>query len=216
MMELLKAISLGFVLLLPMANPLTAIAMFLGLSGGMSKSERDKTAVKSAVYTFIILLLTWYGGSYVMSAFGISVPGLRISGGLIVAFIGFTMLFPTSNDDDETKPKKIQTSSSISFVPISMPGTAGPGTMALLISAASTAQNDPGVSELVLLVAPIIVFTMIGILLWLGLRSSANIMRVLGEKGIDAISRLMGFLLVCMGVQFVINGVKEIIQLYPN
>lgn len=216
MMELLKAISLGFVLLLPMANPMTAIAMFLGLSGGMSQAERDKTAVKSASYTFIILIVTWYVGNYVMDAFGISVPGLRIAGGLIVAFIGFTMLFPSTSEEDSAKPKKVATSSSISFVPLSMPGVAGPGTMALIISAASTAKLEPGVTEFTLLVAPPIVFFLVSALLWFALRSSTGIMKVLGEKGLDAISRLMGFLLVCMGIQFVINGILEIIKHYPG
>lgn len=214
MIELGKAVFLGVVLLLPLANPLTAVAMFLGLAGNMPKSERDKTAFQSAFYTLLILLATWYAGNYIMHALGISIAGLRISGGMIVAFIGFTMLFPSNNSSDNTATGPARTSSSISFVPLAMPATAGPGTIALVVSTASTLHADQHVSKFVFLLAPPLVALIIAGALWLGLYFSNAIMRFLGEKGINAISRLMGFLLVCIGVQFVINGVLEIIQQY--
>lgn len=66
-----------------------------------------------------------------------------------------------------------------------------------------------------ILVAPPIIFALVGIILWGSLRSSGAIMRLVGKSGIEAISRLMGFLLVCMGVQFIINGVIEIITTWP-
>ncbi len=215
-MELIKAVFLGTVLLLPLANPLTAVAMFLGLAGDMPKAERDKTAYQSALYTFIILMTTWYIGNYIMHAFGISIAGLRISGGMIVAFIGFTMLFPTPKSSTPSPDLAPRTSSSISFVPLAMPATAGPGTIALVVSTASTLHTDPRVSELTFLLAPPLVAVIIAVALWLSLYFSNGIMRFLGQKGINAISRLMGFLLVCIGVQFVINGILEIIQQYPT
>lgn len=215
MMELIKSISLGVMVLLPLANPLTAIAIFLGLSGGMSKAERNKTAIQSAFYTLMILLITWYAGNYIMSALGISIPGLRIAGGLIVAFIGFTMLFP-SQEQGSNQPQGGISSSSISFVPLAMPATAGPGTIALIMSSASTLHSDHNLSEIVRLIAPPVVALIIAALLWMGLRFSSSIMRFLGRNGIEAISRVMGFLLVCIGVQFVINGIIEIIKSYPS
>ena len=66
----------------------------------------------------------------------------------------------------------------------------------------------------VLTVAPPLIFAIIGVIVWASLRSSGAIMRWVGKGGIEAISRLMGFLLVCMGVQFIINGVLEIIKTY--
>lgn len=214
MIELLKSIMIGVVILLPLANPLTAVAMFLGLSGGMSKEERHKTAIQSAFYTLMILLVTWYAGNYIMSAFGISIAGLRIAGGMIVAFIGFMMLFPPASKGADNL-QSTQSSASISFVPLAMPATAGPGTIAMVMSTASTLHSEHNLSEIVTFIAPPIVALIISALLWISLRFSTDIMRFLGQKGIEAISRLMGFLLVCMGVQFVINGIIEIIQNYP-
>lgn len=94
MLELFKAIGLGLVVILPLANPLTTVALFLGLAGNMSSAERNRQSFMASVYVFIIMMVAWYGGQVVMNTFGISIPGLRIAGGLIVAFIGFRMLFP--------------------------------------------------------------------------------------------------------------------------
>jgi multiple antibiotic resistance protein len=156
-----------------------------------------------------------------MKTFGISIPGLRIAGGLIVAFIGFRMLFPQQTAGEtlevETKNKELRkkTSANIAFVPLAMPSTAGPGTIAMIISSASSIkENTLGFAHWVLLVAPVATFLAVSVILWASLRSSTSIMRLVGKSGIEAISRLMGFLLVCMGVQFIINGVLEIISTY--
>ncbi len=223
MLELVEAIGLGLVLLLPLSNPLTAVALFLGLAEDMSFRQRNKQALQAAIYVFAIMMITWFAGTAVLNMFGISIPGLRIAGGLIVAFIGFRMLFPVSklHDSPEVKHKQDELDSSasndapinIAFVPIAMPGTAGPGTIAVIISTASTVGAHSTFAPWVLVVAPIIIFFLVALLLWLCLRSSASIVKVIGAGGIEAISRIMGFLLVCMGVQFVINGITEIIRL---
>ncbi len=155
MFDLFKAIGLGLAVLLPLANPLTTVALFLGLAGNMNNAERNKQALMASVYVFAILMVSWYAGQVVMNTFGISIPGLRIAGGLIVAFIGFRMLFPQQKAHDSMEAK----------------------------IKSEELQDEPGA-----------------------------IMRLVGKGGIEAISRLMGFLLVCMGVQFIINGVLEIIS----
>ena len=218
MVELIQAIGLGLVVLLPLANPLTTVALFLGLAGNMNSAERNHQALMASVYVFIIMMVAYYAGQLVMNTFGISIPGLRIAGGLIVAFIGFRMLFPPHkpHESPEAKSKSEQLedepSANIAFVPLAMPSTAGPGTIAMIISSASTVRDGSTFSEWVVMVAPPLIFALIGVILWGSLRSSGAIMRWVGKGGIEAISRLMGFLLVCMGVQFIINGVLEIIS----
>lgn len=108
-----------------------------------------------------------------------------------------------------------KTSANIAFVPLAMPSTAGPGTIAMIISSASSVKaNTLGFEPWVLAVAPVAIFLTVAVILWGCLLSSGAIMRLVGKSGIEAISRLMGFLLVCMGVQFIINGVLEIISTY--
>ncbi|EFW54714.1 PTS system protein, cellobiose-specific IIC component [Shigella boydii ATCC 9905] len=209
-----------FFVLLPLANPLTTVALFLGLAGNMNSAERNRQSLMASVYVFAIMMVAYYAGQLVMDTFGISIPGLRIAGGLIVAFIGFRMLFPQQKaiDSPEAKSKseelEDEPSANIAFVPLAMPSTAGPGTIAMIISSASTVRQSSTFADWVLMVAPPLIFFLVAVILWGSLRSSGAIMRLVGKGGIEAISRLMGFLLVCMGVQFIINGILEIIKTY--
>lgn len=216
-MELFRAIGLGLVVLLPLANPLTTIALFLGLAGNMNKQQRDRISLLTAINVFVIMMVAYYAGQVVMNTFGISIPGLRVAGGLIVAFIGFRMLFPAPKPQYVGAPDEENEAidTNIAFVPLAMPSTAGPGTIAMIISSASTVRQSDDFPGWVLDAAPPLIFVIIGLLLWISLRCSGSIMRIVGKGGIDAISRLMGFLLVCMGVQFIINGILEIIKTYP-
>ncbi|EAZ8474201.1 MarC family NAAT transporter [Salmonella enterica] len=206
MMDLFKAIGLGLVVLLPLANPLTTVALFLGLAGNMNSAERNRQSYMASVYVFAIMMVAY--------------SGLRIAGGLIVAFIGFRMLFPQqkAHESPEAKSKSEELAdeptANIAFVPLAMPSTAGPGTIAMIISSASTVRHGGEFPDWVIMVAPPIIFLAVAVILWGCLRSSGAIMRLVGKGGIEAISRLMGFLLVCMGVQFIINGVLEIIKTY--
>lgn len=221
MLELIKAISLGLVVILPLANPLTTVALFLGLAGEMNFQERNRQARQASIYVFAIMMVAWYAGSAVLNTFGISIPGLRMAGGLIVAFIGFRMLFPAkpAGHSVEAKQKLDEQEATkepvnIAFVPLAMPSTAGPGTIAMIISSASTVRSGVDFPAWVITVAPVLIFLLVSLILWISLRSSGAIMKLVGKSGIEAISRLMGFLLVCMGVQFIINGVLEVVRTF--
>lgn len=214
---LFQYIGIGLVGLLPLANPLTAVALMLSLASHLTTEERNHQSLLAATYVFIIMAVAFYFGQVVMHLFGISIPGLRIAGGLIVTYIGFMMLFPIepilNSPEFETKKNELKRRSSINiaFIPLAMPGTAGPGTIAMIISGATTIPNRGSSALWVLEVAPVLVFLIISVILWISLRSANLIMKVVGQSGIEAISRLMGFLLVCMGIQFGINGIIEIV-----
>ncbi|EQN85561.1 UPF0056 inner membrane protein marC [Escherichia coli HVH 24 (4-5985145)] len=79
MLDLFKAIGLGLVVLLPLANPLTTVALFLGLAGNMNSAERNRQSLMASVYVFAIMMVAYYAGQLVMDTFGISIPGLRIA-----------------------------------------------------------------------------------------------------------------------------------------
>ncbi|KDQ85587.1 hypothetical protein SEEMF064_23360, partial [Salmonella enterica subsp. enterica serovar Montevideo str. FVM_628064] len=177
MMDLFKAIGLGLVVLLPLANPLTTVALFLGLAGNMNSAERNRQSYMASVYVFAIMMVAYYAGQLVMNTFGISIPGLRIAGGLIVAFIGFRMLFPQqkAHESPEAKSKSEELAdeptANIAFVPLAMPSTAGPGTIAMIISSASTVRHGGEFPDWVIMVAPPIIFLAVAVILWGCLRS---------------------------------------------
>jgi len=187
----------------------------------MNRAQRNRQALMASFYVFVIMMVAYYAGQLVMNTFGISIPGLRIAGGLIVAFIGFRMLFPPQKPHEapevksKTEELEDEPDANIAFVPLAMPSTAGPGTIAMIISSASTIRHSTEFPGWVILIAPVLIFAAVSVILWVSLRSSGAIMRLVGKGGIEAISRLMGFLLVCMGVQFIINGILEIIHTYP-
>lgn len=212
--HLISGVILGVFVLLPLANPLTTVVLMISLSGGMTVAEREDVARRAAMYVFAIMMVAFFAGKAVMATFGISIPGLRIAGGMIVAFIGFRMLFPHDPDvrteENDTLPAR--RANDIAFVPLAMPSTAGPGTIAMIISMAATVGTGEDVATWVVHTSAVFAFLSVSLILWVSLRSSNAIMRVLGEGRIEAISRLMGFLLVCMGVQFIINGVQEIVM----
>lgn len=216
MLELLTAVAIGLATLLPLANPLTTVALMLGLSRGMSEAERNRQALKASIYVFVIMMVAFYTGQAVMNVFGISITGLRIAGGLIVAYIGFRMLFPQQRLEEapevERRSEELRQrrTEDIAFIPLAMPSTAGPGTIALIISTAAAMKEDQPWPVWVMLTAPAITFFLASLILLLCLRSAGAIMRVLGHSGVEAFSRLMGFLLVCIGMQFVVNGIYEI------
>ncbi|MBP7655415.1 MULTISPECIES: MarC family NAAT transporter [Pseudomonadota] len=225
MVELIQSVGLGLMLILPLANPLTTMVLFLGLSPGMSRAEQHRQIAQATFYVFLIMLVAFYGGQFIMSSFGISIPGLRIAGGLIVSLIGIHMLFSPQQFDDsmEASAKAAQMRDrdrdrnvNIALVPLAMPSTAGPGTIAMLVSTAAQIEGDTSVSPWVLAVAPTLTFVIVSAIVWACLRCSGVIMHWLGSSGIAAISRLMGFLLVCMGTQFVINGVVDIVAGLPG
>lgn len=217
MLELIKTIGFGLILFIPLANPLTTVVLLLGLSGDMTNEERNYQSKMTCIYVFIIMVTSFYCGQLIMSTFGISIPGLRIAGGMIVGFIGFKMLFPQqpSHKTVEVDAKEKETSNNIAFVPLAMPSTAGPGTIAMIISTASTVKGGGyHVSTWVIYASSILVPLLLCIILWFSMRSAGSIMRFMGKSGIEATSRIMGFLLVCMGTQFMINGILELIRTY--
>ncbi|WP_051304548.1 MarC family NAAT transporter [Chitinilyticum litopenaei] len=200
--------------LLPICNPLITVGVLPGLTAHLSEEERDRQ-VKRACYFMAGILTTFLlAGALIMDFFSISIPGLRIAGGMIVSFIGFRMLFPQENQSALTNAAEVEVHSKndISFTPLAMPFLSGPGSIAVVISMSSGlhAQNDmPLLLGYASVVAGIALTAWIS---WLTLRASTPLYRILGENGINAVVRIMGFFLICIGVQFFINGVSNLLH----
>lgn len=216
----LDYVAFGLLGLLPIANPLTSATVLLALTGRYPAAERNRQINRATLYSIIVLLVCFYAGNAVISGFGISIPGLRVAGGLIVSYIGFGMLFPPARvAEDEVQAEMASHESTatlpdIAFIPLTMPCTTGPGTIAFIISASATASEN-GVLFTPMMHAVAITTTLLfALAFWLCLRGATSIMKWLGETGIDALARLMGFLLVCIGVQFVINGIHELLKVW--
>jgi multiple antibiotic resistance protein len=195
--------------LLPIVNPLSAVGLLVGITADMSEAERADQVRRACIYMFFVLTTFLVAGGLIMNFFGISIPGLRITGGLIISYLGFKMLFPdqaiiSGQERDEAVHKQ-----DISFTPLAMPGLSGPGSIAVVIGIASTAQAGRYVILNHLVVALGIAIT--AFISYLVLRAATRLHQLLGATGMNAVSRIMGFLMICIGVQFCINGILAIV-----
>ncbi|GGN28054.1 UPF0056 inner membrane protein [Shewanella putrefaciens] len=203
-----QVVVLALLALLPMVNPPATATLLLGLSKGMSREHVRHQVNLAAIYLFCTLCVCFFIGSSILELFGISIPGLRLAGGLIIGFIGFRMLFPTP-----AQANNVDINESIAFVPLTMPSMCGPGTMALVISgAAQIAELPDEYSRFTIYSAMVTAFALMSLISWGVLKLADPVCKILGATGIDAMTRIMGFLLVCMGMQFCINGIKEVAQ----
>lgn len=202
----LYQVAIVVLLLLPIANPFSTSALFMGITSNLSKKERQQQAFLAAIYMFIILAVFLIFGVLIMKFFGISIPGVRIAGGLIVAYIGFRMLFPSYEEISTEETKTAQANKDVALFPIAMPSLAGPGTIAAVLSISSETGTWLGYG---LVLIGIFITAVIS---WLTLRASASLAQRLGPNGISILARIMGFLLVCIAVQFIAGGIHSFIE----
>ncbi|MBV8659244.1 MAG: MarC family NAAT transporter [Burkholderiales bacterium] len=195
----------GLVSLLIITNPLSKIPMFLALSSEMSEAQRRQQARKACVYAFAILTISLFGGVLILRGFGVSYGALRVAGGLTVALLGYRMLFQTA----ETKPANAHAARNIAFFPIAMPGISGPGAIAVVIGISTEiAELKVGTREAVAYAATVTSIVCACFVVWLTLRFAQHASRWMGDEGMDAMTRMMGFIMVCIGVQLVGSGVR--------
>ncbi|GAB1489757.1 MarC family protein [Opitutaceae bacterium] len=194
------------VALLPLINPLAATPAFLAITEGDSEERRRDQALKGCIYMVAILVAFLIGGTFIMNFFGLSLPGMRIAGGFLVAGIGLSMLAPPDRrareDDHETAAARAKRD--ISFTPLAMPTLSGPGSIAVTLGFSSLAKDPLDYGAIILGILFVAAVT------YLALRLSGRIVQVIGVNGMSALTRIMGFLLLCVGVQFVVNGVLGI------
>ncbi|WP_051258737.1 MULTISPECIES: MarC family NAAT transporter [Chitinibacter] len=207
--EILSTILATISALLPIANPLMTVAILPGLAAHLSDAERDAQVKRACIYMAAILVTFLLAGALIMDFFQISIPGLRIAGGLIVSYFGFDMLFAEPHDPaaNSTPGKR-----DISFTPLAMPSLSGPGSIAVVISMSSGVHGQTALPIWLGYLTVVCGILLVAYIAWITLRASSKLYRFLGEDGINAISRIMGFLLICIGVQFIINGVGGLLH----
>jgi multiple antibiotic resistance protein len=211
--DFLGYVGLTVMTLLPIINPVGTAVLLLGIGAHLDPSARERQVRKACIYASGILIAFLLLGTLIMQVFGISIPGLRIAGGLVIAFLGFRMLFPDSAPPMSADAmREAQSKADISFSPLAMPSLSGPGSIATVISMSSTIRyEERGLRVIIEHVGVIIGIGVAALVCYFVLRAAEQLAHKLGSAGIGAIARIMGFLMICIGVQFVINGVRELV-----
>ena len=189
--------------LFSVVNPLGVIPMYLTLTSDMSGKKRDTMAFKTAMWFSIILVVFFLAGSAILNFFGITLSALRIAGGLIIVNSGFGLLNSKFEERrmDEDMQHEAEEMEDISFTPMAMPMLSGPGSISLLIGLFA-AQSEWVSRGLIIGV----IITM-AILIYVVLRVAPALNRLLGRTGLSALSRIMGFLVMSIGIQMLMAGV---------
>ncbi len=190
-------------------NPIGTVPIFVGLTQDYTKNERSKVSLITSINVFIILIISFFAGQYVLEFFGITISALRITGGLIIAGSGFSLLngkFNKNRGINKQVEEDIQNRNSISLTPLAMPMLAGPGSISLLIAFYQEHQTTEEIiiSSLAILAVSLFIF--------LVLRSAHYLAKILGASGIVAISRIVGFLTIAIGIQYIISSILTIIR----
>ncbi|MDP2088306.1 MAG: MarC family protein [Flavobacteriaceae bacterium] len=190
-------------------NPLGTVPIFVGLTKAKTKKEINKIAFSTAVNVFIILFVSFFLGKFILVFFGISLNSLKIAGGLIIASSGFALLtgkFTQHKGMSETMSTEVMSQDDVSLTPLAIPMLAGPGTISLLIT---YHQEYTQVLERGILTGAILV---ISVLIYFILRSSQLIVKALGSSGINALSRIIGFIVIAIGVEYILSTVILILK----
>lgn len=206
MQQLFNSFFLGGLLsLVSIVNPLTKIPLFITLSEGMAEAERRRQGRLACLYAFALLTGSLLAGSFVLSFFGISFSALRIAGGIVVAITGQRMLFRDADPAPLNRPRR-----QIAFFPLAMPGISGPGSIAVMIGISTELHEIADLPQKAAAYSATLLAVVVTCLLtWLTLRFAESLSRRIGVDGMEAFSRLMGFLLICIGVQFIGSGIKS-------
>lgn len=212
--ELLRTTLLIFGALFPIVNSPENIPIFLALTTGLSHEGRSILARKIAVNGFVLLIVSVLIGTHILAFFGISLPVVQVGGGLVLVAAGWKLL--NGADDDvqprEVSPKRFNDASFLSrraFYPLTLPLTVGPGSISVAIAVGA---NRPAGSEThwALPAAAVLGCLAIAVTIYVLYRFAEPIGRILGETAMNVVVRLSSFILLCIGVQIVWNGVSKL------
>lgn len=208
--------------LFPIINPPGSGFIVLSMMPHATDAERAELARRIAINSFALLVVSLSVGAYVLSFFGISIPALRVAGGLVVAKAGWDLLQSASADDDDAprgsalaaEPVRTRSMRARAFYPLTLPITVGPGSISVAIALGTGAPSHglspphlAGVGVALLLLA---------VTIYLCVRFAARIGQLLGTAGTEVAARLFAFVMLCIGVQILWLGVSGLIETLPR
>ena len=198
-----------FVSMFSIVNPFLAVPTFVDLAGHFSPAERRGIATQTSIAVFVILTASYFTGQALLGFFGISVPSLRVAGGLVILALAWSMLHARVSGTKQTPEEAEEMEhpeqrGAIGVVPLAMPLLAGPGAISLMIITAGNANGMT--SRLVAVLSALL----IAALIWLILQAAGSIARALGQTGMNVATRFMGLILAAMAIEFITTGLAAI------
>ncbi|MEL6583826.1 MAG: MarC family protein [Pseudomonadota bacterium] len=198
----------AFVTLFVIIDPIGLAPIFVALTTGIPAPQRRKIALRAVLLAFALLALFGFFGQALLNAVGIGMPAFRISGGILLFLIAVEMLFERRRARREKQAEEAEAEeahSDPSVFPLALPLLAGPGALATVILLMERNAGDLPAQLSLLGVAAIV----LGIA-YILFMSASLIERVLGQTGVNVVTRLLGVLLAALSVQFVVDGLRDL------
>src|SRR4051812_31799639 len=199
--------------LLPIVNPLGSAPIFLSMTADLPADARRRLAVTVGRYSLLLLSAAMLIGTYVLRIFGVSLPIVRVAGGLLVTANGWRLL----NHDESSDPKPDPVDAwerevaRRAFYPLTFPLTVGPGSISVAITLGARAPSSGG-RTLLELAAALIGVLIVSLIVFLSYRFSSRLIAYLGETGTIVFLRLSSFILLCIGVAIIWSGVVDLVH----
>ena len=207
MQDLTETAVVALATLFATVGPLDVGVIFATLTGRLAPRERVRTALTGTAVAGVVLLAFAFFGEGMLDLFGISLPALRIAGGILLLLIAIDMVFGRASGATSTTPDEAaeaMTSTDISVFPLATPLIAGPGAMGAVILLMAETRGDP--------IAGAVVVAAVLAILALALASmllAAQLQRLLGRTGVHVVGRVFGVILAALSVQFMLHGLAE-------
>ena len=183
-------------------NPIANVPIFLGLTGEYSRAERNKIALNACLTALVIVIAFALLGNYIFGLFGITIIAFKITGGILIFYIGFEML---QSKKSKVSGHDMENEAGVAISPLGIPILAGPGTIV-------TAMNFVTSSDRIHVYIVIAVFTAMIVLTYLAFLASGLILKLLGNSIITALSKIMGLILAIIGTEMTISGIRLVIN----
>jgi multiple antibiotic resistance protein len=216
LVEAAKGVFLILSALFPIVDPLGASPIFLAMTREYSRSTRRALSWRIAMNSFFLLVGSYFIGTDILSFFGISLPVVQVGGGLIVISTGWALLKRGNDDGQKGAKKSIQPEDPFhnAFYPLTLPLTVGPGSISVAITLGANAPHHQGFNLLSILTA-IVGSVLLASSIFLCYGFADRLGKIFGPTGMTVILQLTSFLLVCIGVQILWNGVSALLVSLP-
>ena|ERR1700746_1359819 len=213
MLEAAKSLLLILSAIFPIVDPIGGSPFFLALTGEYSSEARKALARRIALDSFVLLVGSYFVGTYILAFFGISLPVVQVGGGMVLVAMGWATLMENDEGCDKSARKSIepQEVSNRAFYPLTLPLTVGPGSISVAITLGANAARRHTLHPLTILTA-LVGFALIACSIFLCYGFADRLARTLGGTGMTVVTKLSSFLLVCIGVQIVWNGIRELLE----
>ncbi len=195
---------LAFSSLLAIVNPLSAVPMYLAITGQLAGAQRRRTLQKAIVTAVLTLCVFGLLGSWILHFFGITTTAFRITGGILFLGIGSDMLQAKRSREKSNAEEDMESvvRDEVGIIPLGIPTLAGPGAITTVITLDAQATRP---AEHAAVYAAIVAVMLVS---WVALALAPMLLRRLGRTGLNVMTRLMGLLVMVVGMQFILDGLR--------